>query len=427
MGAGPSGLMSAHTLARLGYRNVTVFERNDRVGGKVHTFDGVVQAELGALLIFPDYEVVLGLADELGVPYLPDSQRKYILDENGALWEFQDFLRQRYDAEEIAVAMDNYAKALETFASVGASYTDLHPDLTLTFDAFVDKYDFEPVARLIRSRMVGFGFAYYEQVPAAYYMKIIGSLVQVGESELEAPPTVIFPLPKGFQALWEAVADPLDVRLNAEVTKISRAALPGGRPITVTINGQQELRFDRVIISAPLPSVADFLDVTDEERDLFERVRSNRFFVTVFAVLGLTNRDAWFFDANSSPDRINHVAVWTATSQRRVVSPNFAAPVFTAYQVAEWQATDAEVAEALRSDVSAAGGVVAEVLVQAEWPYFPHVGSDDLAAGFYDRVEALQGQLGTYYVGSGVSIETVEHAARYARDLVMTHFPDRNR
>lgn len=74
------------------------------------------------------------------------------------------------------------------------------------------------------------------------------------------------------------------------------------------------------------------------------------------------------------------------------------------------------------------GGVVAEVLAQAEWPYFAHIARDNLAAGFYDRVGALRGRLGTHCVGGGVSMETVEHASRYARDLVVAHqLPDESR
>ncbi len=50
IGAGISGLTAAHTLKKLGYDNITIFEANDRVGGKVHTveIDGYIY-ELGAV------------------------------------------------------------------------------------------------------------------------------------------------------------------------------------------------------------------------------------------------------------------------------------------------------------------------------------------------------------------------------------------
>ena len=134
----------------------------------------------------------------------------------------------------------------------------------------------------------------------------------------------------------------------------------------------------------------------------------------------------WFLNENATPDRINHVGTWADTGQRRTVSKNWGAPVYVATQLADRSATAEEVTQTLMADVSAAGGVVSEVLARTEWDYFPHVSRDDLAAGFYDRIEALQGRRGTYYVGSALNFETAEHSARYARDLVVNHFQDRN-
>jgi predicted NAD/FAD-dependent oxidoreductase len=429
VGAGASGLVAARTLDRLGYTKVTVFERNDRVGGKVHTYAGDPRGvELGAYYMAPQDGdgVVLSLADELGVRYVRDSQPKFIVGADGVARSFHEFLLHYYSREEIAAATKNYAEVLESFAPNRSHYTDLHPDLTLPFDAFAEKYEFTPIARVAQAWMLAVGYAYYANVPAVYFMKIIETLVPLGADGVEEPRYLVFPRPEGFEALWKAVAAPLDVRLSSEVTKIVRARAAGPGSIRLTINGEQQLHFDRVIISAPLQVVADFLDVTDEERDLFGRIRSNRFFVTFFTAPGLTSRNAWFFDANVTPDRINHVGGWGDTWMRREVSPNWVAPVFVAYQVADWNATTEVVNRTLRSDVAAAGGFVAKVLAQAEWSYFPYVMADDLAAGFYDRVEALQGQRGTYYVGSTLSFETVEQSARYAQDLVTTHFPNRN-
>lgn len=427
VGAGASGLMAAHTLARLGYTHVTVFEQNDRVGGKVHSAGGDLPVELGAYYVAPQEVggVVLALADELGVRYVPDSQSKFIVDANGVARSYEEHLLNTYSPEEIAAATENYVKALETFAPARASYANLHPDLTMPFDAFAKKHGFTPIAQLARSWIIGWGYGYYENVPAAYFMRLIETIVPVEAGSVKQPRYLIFPRPEGFQALWKAVAEPLDVRLSSEVTHISRSPEPGPGSIVLTINREQQLRFDRLIISAPLSAVPGFLDVTDEERDLFERVQSNRFFVTFFATTGLLSRDAWFHDHNATLDRINHVGSWGDTGLRREISPNWAVPVFVAYQIAEWDTTPEAVTETLRSDVAAAGGLLAEVLLQTEWSYFPHVSGDDLAEGFYDRVEALQGRLETYYVGSALSFETVEHTAVYARDLILAHFQDR--
>jgi monoamine oxidase len=68
VGAGFAGLAAADELMRAG-AEVTVLEARDRVGGRVWSvpFAGGV-AERGAEFILPDYEVLLGIAERLGLP-----------------------------------------------------------------------------------------------------------------------------------------------------------------------------------------------------------------------------------------------------------------------------------------------------------------------------------------------------------------------
>src|SRR5690606_28451261 len=123
-------------------------------------------------------------------------------------------------------------------------------------------------------------------------------LVKVGPAGLESAEYLVFPY--GFQTLWEALAAQLDVRYNAEVTAVRRMHPPGyGSMIKLTVTGyDEELTFDRVIISAPLDVVPQFLDVTAEERDLFERVKTNNYYVSIFAAAGLAPERASFIYEN---------------------------------------------------------------------------------------------------------------------------------
>ncbi len=66
VGAGASGLTAAHTLKKLGYRHVVVYEAETRVGGKVHTFHHAgYPFELGAIWQVSEYNTVLGLLRNL--------------------------------------------------------------------------------------------------------------------------------------------------------------------------------------------------------------------------------------------------------------------------------------------------------------------------------------------------------------------------
>ena len=59
-----------------------------------------------------------------------------------------------------------------------------------------------------------------------------------------------------------------------------------------------------------------------------------------------------------------------------------------------------------------------------EWSvyYFPHVFSEDYAAGWYDKVEAMQGKYDTFYAGEVMSYGDMDETAEYSRELVERFF-----
>ena len=68
VGAGAAGVTLGHFLDRAGYRNVTIFEKADRVGGKCRTiFYEDKSYELGAILMASDHRVVRSLLAEYGL------------------------------------------------------------------------------------------------------------------------------------------------------------------------------------------------------------------------------------------------------------------------------------------------------------------------------------------------------------------------
>jgi hypothetical protein len=418
VGAGPSGLTAADTLQQEGYTNVTVFEKNNRVGGKVYSYrNGSQVSELGAVFASPDYKLVLGLADKYGIPYQAYDSNQAILDENGVKQSAQTFLTSKYTTLQIIGATVAYGAALTLFTQIQQNgFAWLLPDLDLPFDQFAAKYGFTPIAELVRSIMVGFGYGYYETAPAANFMKLIGWLVKIGGSQGLQQATY-YTFPTGYQSIWEAVAQHLDVRLNSTVTAITRrGALDGGSRVTLTINGRDNYDFDVVIISAPLNRVGSFMTLTDDEQALFSQVQTERYVVSLFLATGLATNEALFFHGNARPERINHVDVWA--------NRDAANPVYVGYQIADPQIPLAQVTATLADDVAGQGGQFGGALLQQEWvDYFPHVSTQSMQNGFYEKLELLQGRNNTFYVGGSLSFETVEHSARYAQSLVQKNFP----
>lgn len=413
VGAGPSGLTAAHTLRERGYRQVTVFEKEADVGGKVHSLAvGDVRAELGAVFASPDYRVVLALADRFAVPYVRYQGPRLVLDEQRKKRTFDEFLLARYTPAQIEAAVRNYALTLRRFPEIEQDgFTRLPADLALPFDRFAAKHGFVPVAEMARSLVTGFGYDYYENVPAAYVMKLLPWLVKVGAKGLESPPYYVFP--GGFQSLWRAVAAPLDVQLSSPVARIERGA--DGTPVRLTVQGRAPQDFDVVIVSTPLDVVPKLVSLSPRERALFAGVTSSRYFVTLFLSLGLPRSETVFVHDHGRPRNINHVSVWG--------NPGGDVPVFIGYQLADRSQNGAQLFGTLVHDVfHLGGGFFTFPLYQKEWSYFARVDSPTLAGGFFDELEALQGKGGVYYVGGGLAFETVEHSARFAQSLVQRTF-----
>ena len=63
-----------------------------------------------------------------------------------------------------------------------------------------------------------------------------------------------------------------------------------------------------------------------------------------------------------------------------------------------------------------------DVLAFQENDYFPHFDEHQLAMGYYDKFEKLQGQGKTYYASGFNMMELIEYAIRAGQDIVRTHF-----
>lgn len=63
-----------------------------------------------------------------------------------------------------------------------------------------------------------------------------------------------------------------------------------------------------------------------------------------------------------------------------------------------------------------------DVLAFQKHDYFPHFDPEQLAAGFYDKFNALQGQQHTYYASGLNMFETVEFAIRAGYDVADSYF-----
>ena len=414
IGAGAAGLTAAYTLKKLGYKQVTVFEKEGQVGGKVSTYFYQGRPyEMGAVWITNDYSTVKGLVRELGVEKMPARRLDY-MTADGTVLNGPDYLLRSFNPGLFSLAGINFVMTLIRYAGLNwPGFVGLPRDLHLPLEDFSIKYKFLPLTQSLAAPMSGCGYGFYQEIPAQYWLKLMPMVVNSFFQGLIPNQTSLWSFPAGFQQLWEELAKGLDVRLNSEVTRITRTGQGRGTRIVVTAAGVDH-EFDRVILAIPLDKARGLMQTSAEEQDLFGRIRNLRYAVTLART---NNRAHAGLVGNVTPDRVNHV---------NLIGQYYGdTDVSSFYQMLDPTISAEDAMRILRDDLVRAGVRIDEVLTQKIWTYFPHVTPKDLDEGFYERLDALQGKQGTYYIGSLLSFESVEHTASFAKALVKRFFPFR--
>lgn len=419
IGAGAAGLTAAYTLKKLGYTQVTVYECNADVGGKVQTvvYEGRPY-ELGAVWYGKPYRTIRAFMDKYGVRGTGDDIP--VIIDGGVSYTQAAYAKAKYGTVRFARSVLKFLSMADTrYASIWApGFAHVDPDLHLSCDAFARLYDHShrgkigPVVEVLRTFLVGCGYGYFQDIPVMYYLKLAPWIVQRSARAAITGGPPLYRVSHGWQELWRAVARDLEeVRVNTPVTSVVRYQTEAGQPrIRLTAGGRTEV-FDRLLIT-PNPDLAGrFMDFTPVERALFAKVKYVRFAMTLMTGGGLPH---CFLKDHSEPGAIGHVVAIGKTFADR--------EVYSFYQQLSETMTTEQAMSLLHADVQALGGHADTVLARAEWSYFPHVSTADASAGFYRDLEALQGEQATYYINSLAAFEDVEHVATYAQELVESCF-----
>lgn len=507
IGAGPAGLSTAHFLRKRGYQNVLVLEKLGRVGGLCLSMTcGNYSFDLGANYVTPAYKQVLRLAEEYGatlyserpmiamsVPEDPGQPVTYqsmfdavrIDDDTGERIGVFRFLRlmMRYIwlRWRLSAVLDR-----PTFAGI-----EMHPELAQPMQQWLDSHGLHGLTRLLQLPSTMMGYGLMSETPALYILKFMTLKTFVPMALKETPIIGNFTgWPKrfvhGFQRFWERVAWDLQVRTNVHVTRVSRKQ---GEPIEVYFeveaaelssveNQKGSVLCDYLIVACPQPVLLGteaitgdgterydcdrtFMELSAEERELFEQIREVWYCMTTFHVENLS------FNGQSPLAPIYPLAPilkpmgvgkqWDDCELVQFYSPISPYDVRRAIRETreKIEAGDHELEDYLRQlerveqhmrDPNDGEDPVRSVVIDnvrsvtrqmggrirednAAWhtynrfTYFQHVSTAAILDGFYTKLEGLQGRQRTFYVGGATNFELVEPVVEYARHLVETHFP----
>jgi cytochrome P450/thioesterase domain-containing protein len=362
VGAGVSGLTVARELERLGHA-VTVLEAAPSVGGKCAsmTIDGHA-FDVGGHMCTVTYQRMAALITELGLStedVVPVTRQPFLPPD-----VFRRYAALR--AENFPdIARAGLAHSARALAMPVREWLAGLPEFEATFG-------------------LGYTSAGYGRLdgdlPALYLVKYAEMTGLLSDRRTLLGHTRPFTVVGGFGQVWDRVAAELaDVRCGATISAIRRH----GNRVLVTVDGSV-LQFDDLVLTVPLDQLLPVLDAREDEHDLASRIRYHHYRTAFGRPQGQPRHAFSLYGDISFHHRYADSDVYTCYS----------------YDPAR----------------------IRGMIWDRSWRYMPHFGCADLAAGIYDRVEALQGRRRTYHVGSLPSFELVECNLAYAHEFVARHF-----
>ncbi|WP_026477474.1 FAD-dependent oxidoreductase [Alkaliphilus transvaalensis] len=407
IGGGLSGLVIATGLQKKGYRNVTVFESDNRLGGKLHTiwYKGK-SYELGAVFGLPVQKHLKNLMKEFNIridgPNL--SRVNYDIKGNKIMQiqkeELGDFLEE----------VDRLPDVLEDYKSLDK--TNIHhieEPLMLPFSKWCDYHQFKVLKKIYMHYFTSYGLGDIDTVPALYVLRILN--YETVMSFMEVPE--FFTWKAGVFSLIESLGQKVkNLRLGQNITQIS---LSKGNTLLIQTE-VEELEFDRVVITAPLNQFSNLFNEDSQMKDFFSCIKYQNYNVYTFIVDQLPKGCGCVLD-NLSAKRKGHIILWNSRWDS-----NNEENLLTVYAYNHPADSRVKSLQLVKSDLLALGIENPRLYQFKSWKQCPYVDTDTLQKGFYEKMEAMQGKNNIYLAGEIMSTVSMENCIRYSNYLINKYF-----
>ncbi|XP_048557931.1 uncharacterized protein LOC125538701 [Triticum urartu] len=423
VGAGPSGLSAAYALAKLGYCNVTVFEKCKTVSGMCESIDieGRTYDLGGQVIAANSAPAITHLAKEVGAEFEEMDSHKL------ALIDSQTGNIRDLEVAEDYVSMVSLTLKLQDEAN-NSGRVGIHALSGLASDPtpqFLRQHGINSVPKSVAYGYTASGYGFVQDMPYAFIQEFTRTSM-AGK---------IRRFKHGYMNMWEKLSQslPFEVLCGTEVLRVRRSSDGASVTIKKDNGDKQVMEFDKIIFSGALAfkngntyrsssltdGESEVVELNDLERELFSKVQTVDYYTTVVKINGFEHMPKGFYyfgEFMEDPATIGHpVAMqkfFDGTDIFLFWSYGNSADINGSY-----------VAKCVTDIVSSMGGTAQNVLLQRRFKYFPHVNSEDMKDGFYGRLESeLQGFQNTYYVGGLLAFELTERNASYSIAAVCKHF-----
>jgi hypothetical protein len=428
LGGGSSGTYSAVSLHDAG-KSVVIVERKTRLGGHTETYVDPatgIPTDIG-VVVFNDTPVVEAYFTRLGITTIPVSPA----DLGGQQVDF-DFRTGKPvtgftppSQADTGAALGAYFGFLQT---IKATYYDLDsgsnfpqpipPDLLLPFGDFVLKYSLQ--AMVSTAFQFGQGLGNLLQMPTVYVLKNFSSAVL----------TSIFSNrflidPSGNSQIYTTATTllgPDNILFGADIKSVDRH----GQGVTVIVDtptGRKEIRAKKLLVTCP-PTLDNLhnLDLDRSEASVFGQFQNNFYWT---AILKLSGVPAGLTVANIGQNTLYNLPPLPGIYG---LSPTRVPGLWNCKYGSAVRLSDLEVQRNIVDDVRRLHDpatfptpprVEEFTIFSAHNPFELRVSSPEINAGFYTRLNALQGHNHTYYNGAAFQTHDSSLIWQYSHDTVL--------
>ncbi|NBC21051.1 MAG: NAD(P)-binding protein [Alphaproteobacteria bacterium] len=413
IGGGPAGLSLAYLLKDCRNLDLTIFEAEERVGGKSFTYERAGHAfEMGTCYATRGDRLARKWMKDLGINF------KRLGEATFEGTEFYSFAKQAAGPSLMIQGLTyliSRARLLRQL-KINPDDPEVLSEAAMPVQDWLRERSLHKMERLFYRGMTTMGYGQPSETATIQGLRWIDrSLLISGMfNDLVMPE-------EGWSEFWRRIAERLDVRLGHRIETVQRneagvgIAWPDGREW-----------FDYVVCAIPIDEfVALCQPPTESEQKVSEDVSWNGFVTTLAAV------DDWFereaarsFAGGILPDAMPGRLL---SARFEAYEPELGGRLYMLNQLrGEFQHDELE--EIAARDIEMDGGRLKHTLYQKSWKYHAFYKRDAIRKGLLTRLREMQGEKRSFYTGAAFSHEAVskitqfntELAARIAR-IARTH------
>jgi hypothetical protein len=404
VGGGPAGLAAARFLQDAGWR-ATVFEAQDRPGGKCHSFvrDGGFN-EMGTCYTTLAHKTIKAWMAEEGVRLRPLGTA--LFDDVRVI----DYVKQGGGGSLLQEASRfwNDRSRLKKRLHAAPCDRNVKQEAAMSTRDWLQARGLTKIERaMLRTQVVqGYGFLDETSIAQTIGWCNLDLLISGALNKMDMPV-------EGWSEFWSRFAKRLDVRYGHRIAGIERGK-SHDKPALTDTHGVRHA-FDTIIITAPLDEISACFDLTGEERFIRDAIEWQSY------TTSLISSNNWF-----KGPQVKAYSEGCLDAGRRGMMLGGRAEGFdeglggSLYVTGQLTGayTQAELRELLQASAARRGFDIDAVIYQKTWKYFPQYRREAVAEGLYEKLRSVQGKGEVWYSGSSFSHELVSSVVAQSAQVV---------